>query len=158
MKCTKVVNKSDLPQTVTKEYFGDLICDGSKRKSWDKQLKEVIRIEQRNESSLTQTIMNKPMVLMPERDYVEKSIKFEHDKSLYLFSTSANDNVKPTQPERERCYTILSCYKIEENEQSFTIHGFYQAKAKIPVETIKQAFPKQLVGWYNGLIGAAKKK
>lgn len=150
-----------MPKTVSQKLLSDLISNAEKRKEWDTQLVDIKTIEQYGNSTLIQSKMKSPFST-PENDCLEKSVKFEHNNATYLFSSSANDNVLPVNKGTQRCYSIFSSYKIEEDENNFIIYGLFQAdpqsktEKQLQISLMEEVFPGQLSKWYNGYLGAVR--
>jgi hypothetical protein len=64
-----------------------------KRKKWDDSYKDLIKIDGNDEVYIIRSIMKSPMIMISERDMVDKRIEFIFEGIYYNFSTSVNNTV-----------------------------------------------------------------
>lgn len=94
LRITYVVPLNQYPTDMTLEEFWSYICVPEKRLKWDKGLKEYKIIKGTDEKGILYKWSHKPIVIVSERDSVEKMIRFRCPKGdLYTFLSSVNDEV-----------------------------------------------------------------
>ena len=87
------IPKSKFERNVTIEYINNLIYSPEMRIRWDETLKILKILDGTQECYVIRSWMKSPMMLVAEREVIDKRIEFIHEGKIYNFSTSVNDNV-----------------------------------------------------------------
>lgn len=87
------IAKKEFKKEITKEYIADLMYDVEKRKKWDEGYKDLIKVEGDKDCYIIRSIMKSPMIMISERDMLDKRIEFTHDNIYYNFSSAIDDEV-----------------------------------------------------------------
>lgn len=87
------MSRSELPVGYTIDQLVFFISNPETRVRWDKGFKEYNIIEGNIGLGLLYMYMKKPIVLISERDVIEKVVWFKDNRAIYSFSSSVNDDV-----------------------------------------------------------------
>jgi len=87
------IPKKEFKEGINLNFLINLIYNVEERKKWDDSYKDLQKIEGNNEVYIIRSIMKSPMVIIAERDMVDKRIEFIKDDIYYNFSTSVENNV-----------------------------------------------------------------
>lgn len=74
-------------------YINHLIYSPEMRIKWDDTLKVLKIIEGSAECYVIRNWMKSPMMLVAEREVIDKRIEFNYEGKIYNFSSSVNDDV-----------------------------------------------------------------
>lgn len=93
-KALITIPKSRFIAPITKEDFAKMIYKREERLKWDKGLKFGQLLETSNEiSQISRTISNKLLVIISERDFVDKRVEFNFNNAYYNFQSSIPEDV-----------------------------------------------------------------
>lgn len=153
------IPKSNFPVNATIKEIADYINNPVKRVKWDTSLKKYEIISQNGKSHIVHGWMNKPVLFISERDYVEKKIDFEFGGNVYSFSSSVKDGLFQKVPNVERITNYLSTFQICEDKDKFYFKTLNQVdyKMKTPRSLLSFTLPSKLKEWYSNLAGQMNK-
>ena len=100
--------------------------------------------------------MNKPIIIISERDYVEKKYEFYYNNNYYSYSSSIDDYSDEKYKEIEnvvRIINYLSLYNIMEDKNNFIFRSLNQVDYKMPTPTslMSLTLSNNLIKWYKNL-------
>jgi hypothetical protein len=87
------IPKPKFDKNISLSYISSLIYSPELRIKWDDTLKMFKILEGDKECYIVRNWFKSPMMLVSERENIEKRIEFTHEGKIYNFSTSVNDNV-----------------------------------------------------------------
>jgi hypothetical protein len=87
------ISKSKFDNKISSIYINNLIYSPELRIKWDDTIKMFKILEENKQYSIVRNWFKSPMMLVSERENLEKRIEFIYDGKIYNFSTSVNDNV-----------------------------------------------------------------
>lgn len=87
------IPKSNFKKEIGIDFIKDLIYIPEKRVKWDDSLKMLKILEGDSEVYVVRSWMKSPMMLVSEREVIDKRIEFINNGVYYNFSSSVNDNV-----------------------------------------------------------------
>lgn len=93
VRMSYTISRNEFPNEFTIDQLAFYMSNPDKRMLWDKGYKNYQFLEGNMGLGLLYIFMKKPIVLMSDRDSIEKVIWFKDDSSLYSFSSSVNETV-----------------------------------------------------------------
>jgi len=84
---------SKFDKDVSIELISKLIYDTAERIKWDKTLKVYNKVHEDENFFVTQAWIFSPIVLVSERDHIDKRISFSNDGKFYHFCSAIPDGV-----------------------------------------------------------------
>lgn len=137
--------------------------DPTNRILWDKSLKDIKVIDKlNNESYLCHTWSKSPMVLVSERDFIDKKIEFYHKGTYFLFSTAVENTFLPENQKDKviRCFSYYNIQTIHEEGDFFVYTTSGQADVKIPIPDswLNFTLPGMFHSWFESVEKEINKK
>ena len=133
----------------------------SKRLEWDKSIKDYKIIKNINSKEnekiyLLHYICKSPMILVSERDVVEKRYDFYEKDIYYDFSSSVKDDYIPLGDNIVRITDHCSLYKMYEEKDYFNFISITQVDTKfnMPNSVLSYQLPNNYKIWYDSLFKA----
>ena len=132
------------------------------RSSWDKSLKKVAKLEETSHSFayIYHTYFKSPIVLISEREFIEKRVEIIEPKYAILFGFSVPNNVVAENKKVIRCTNFYNCHIIEERNDYWLMTTITQSDLKMPIPEnfLNFTLPMKFNGWYNEYMKFFKKK
>ena len=94
IKSVYKIKKNNFIDKITIDFIKDLMYVPEKRIKWDNSLKVLAKLEGDSEVYVVRSWMKSPMMLVSEREVIDKRIEFTKNGIYYNFSSSVNDKVK----------------------------------------------------------------
>lgn len=93
-KALVTIPKSSFIAPITKEDFAKMIYSREERIKWDTALKTIQLLEPSNEIAyISRTISHRFLMMISERDFVDKRVEFFFNNAYYNFQSSIPENV-----------------------------------------------------------------
>ena len=158
IRFTYSISKADLPNGFTLKQLANYITGNTKRGEWDQSFKEYKVIEEKDGYCVLHTWNKSPIMLISERDTVDKKADFYHEGEFYSFSSSVNDNYIPQIQDVVRITDYLFIYNIKEDQNGFHIKSLSQmdVKMNIPPTLLKGTVPTKMSEWFKKLKATIK--
>jgi len=133
------------------------------RISWDKGLKDLNLIKQKSTSPnayIYHTWCKSPIVLISERDFVEKRVEFLEEKYAVIIGLSVPENYYPEVKKVIRCNNYINIQEIEEKTDYwlFTTYSQTDLKMPIPDSFLNFTLPMKFNSWYEDYLKFFNKK
>ena len=159
IRFTYSISKADLPSGLTLKQLANYITGNTKRGEWDQSFKEYKVIEEKDGYCVLHTWNKSPIMLVSERDTVDKKVDFYHEGEFYSFSSSVNDNYFPIIQDVVRITDYMFVYNIREDQNAFHIKSLSQmdVKMNLPQTMLKGTVPTKMREWFKKLLEAIKK-
>ncbi len=93
MKSTYKISKTNFKEGMNIYFLKDLMYIPEKRIKWDDSLKILKKLEGNSEAYVIRSWMKSPMMLVAEREVIDKRIEFIKNGTYINFSSSVNDDV-----------------------------------------------------------------
>ena len=156
IKMRYIIPKKTFKEGTTKKDIVSCIRTPEKRIIWDKAVKKYEILNKLNGFNIIHTWMNKPIIIISERDYVEKKYEFYNDNNYYSYSSSIDDYSDEKYKEIEnvvRIINYLSLYNIMEDKDNFIFRSLNQVDYKMPTPTslMSLTLSNNLIKWYKNL-------
>ena len=139
----------------------DILCDIDNRCQWDTSVNVSKIIKKYNKNVLTYYyILNIPVFMMQDREFVEKRVIFGWDDGIYIYNTSIDDSFYPHSGSFTRGTTVFSGSHVKREGKNIVITTASQMdfKASVPTFLIggkiaagSSTFSKQLIKRLNAL-------
>ena len=151
-----IIPKKTFKEGTTKKDIVSCIRTPEKRIIWDKAVKKYEILNKLNGFNIIHTWMNKPIIIISERDYVEKKYEFYNDNNYYSYSSSIDNYSDEKYKEIEnvvRIINYLSLYNIMEDKDNFIFRSLNQVDYKMPTPTslMSLTLSNNLIKWYKNL-------
>ena len=109
----------------------EILCDCSTRQEWDSTIHESKLIKRYSKNLVTRLFVVKiPVLLMQNREFVEKMIVFRWKDAMYLYATSIDDSFSPIRSDMTRGKTLLWGTKITREGDSIIVQTVAQIDFK----------------------------
>jgi hypothetical protein len=84
---------------------------------WDKVTKSADIMKTKKKTVITHVINESPISIIKNRDLIDKRFKFVHDRAIYVYRSSASQEVFPPNKDLERLELIFTLckYSIQTN-------------------------------------------
>jgi len=156
IKMFYTISKSSFTRKdVTVKMIDDYMNIPEKRLKFDTSLKDYKILERiNNEVYLLHYVCKSPMILVSERDVVDKRFDFYHNDIYYDFSSSVKDDLIPKEQTTTRMTDYFSVCKIYEDKDNFFIISITQIDSKfnMPPTLLSVQLPIRYKTWYDSLI------
>ena len=151
-----IIPKKDVKEGTTIKDIISCIRTPEKRIIWDKAVKKYEILKKCDGFNIIHTWMNKPIIIISERDYIEKKYEFYNDGNYYSYSSSINDNIDDKYKEIEgvvRIINYISLYNLMEDDNNFIFRSLNQVDYKMPtpVSLMSITLSSNLTKWYKNL-------
>jgi hypothetical protein len=87
------ISKNKFDDNISIYHINNLIYSPEMRIKWDDTLKLLKILQGDKNCYVVRNWLKSPMMLVAEREVIDKRIEFFHEGKIYNFSTSVNDNV-----------------------------------------------------------------
>jgi hypothetical protein len=151
----KIQKSSFTRKDVTVKTIDEYMNVPEKRLKFDTSLKDYQILERKNdEIYLLHYICKSPMMLVSERDVVDKRFDFYENDIYYDFSSSVNDDLISKDKSITRMFDHYSVCKIYEDNDNFHIISISQIDSKfnMPPALLSVQLPTRYKTWYDALV------
>ena len=156
VKMKYIIPKKDFKEGTTIKDIISCIRTPEKRIIWDKAVKKYEILKKCDGFNIVHTWMNKPIIIISERDYIEKKFEFYNNGFYYSYSSSIDDNIDDNYKEIDnvvRIINYLSIYNLMEDDNNFIFRSLNQVDYKMPTPAslMSITLSSNLIKWYKNL-------
>jgi len=142
------------PGTTVKDIY-DGFYNSKLRTEWDKGVKQVKLLETISESNpkayIYHTWCKSPLILISEREFIEKRVEIVEDKYAILFASALPLDSFPENKKVIRCLNYINVQLVEEKQDYFLLTNYSQTDLKMPIPEsfLNFTLPSKFNSWYS---------
>lgn len=92
-----------------------------------------------------------PIILVSDREFIEKRIEFIGEKKAIMFSMSVPEEVYPKNKDVIRCINFLNIQTVEDKDTHWLFTSFGQTDFKMPIPEsfLNFTIPSKFTSWFE---------
>lgn len=116
-----------------------------------KLVKRLEKLSDEPSAYIYHTWCKSPLILISERDFIEKRIEIVEDSFAYLFSFSVPKDLLPETKKVIRCTNYINIQIIEEKSDYWLFTNFSQSDLQMPIPEnfLNFTLPGKFNSWYE---------
>lgn len=158
IKALYTQKKSELGKNANYDNIVKIMYDVNIRNKWDKAIKKVEKFEGSNEVFTCRTWAN-AVLIISEREGIEKRMIFNKDNKQYVLSTSVPDDYIPEEKGVVRITNYVNFFRATEDEENYYFLTINQSDFKmvLPQFIINLTLPMKTNEWFEAFQKIAEK-
>ena len=158
IKALYTQKKSELGKNANYDNIVKIMYDVNVRNKWDKAIKKVEKFEGSDEVFTCRTWAN-AVLIISEREGIEKRMVFKKDNKQYVLSTSVPDDYIPEEKGVVRITNYVNFFRATEDEENYYFLTINQSDFKmvLPQFIINLTLPMKTNEWFEAFQKVAEK-